>query len=104
MHPLTIVSVNALPLKAYISNPSYILTKYLGWAKFWPLIQPLLFWKGETLLRDNNGKTTIPLIIKVINSKLEDPVSGLKGVTGDNHCDAYTPTDRIQKRTVQYSR
>ena len=31
-------------------NPSDLLTKFLSWSNFWPLIQPLLFWKGETLL------------------------------------------------------
>jgi hypothetical protein len=30
-------------------SPSDLFTKILGWAKFWPLIQPLLFWKGETV-------------------------------------------------------
>jgi hypothetical protein len=27
-------------------NPSDFLTKALGWVQFWPLVQPLLFWKG----------------------------------------------------------
>jgi hypothetical protein len=31
-------------------NPSDVLTKSLGWPCFWPLIQPLLFWKGETII------------------------------------------------------
>jgi hypothetical protein len=30
-------------------NPSDILTKFLSWTKFWPLIQPMLIWKGETI-------------------------------------------------------
>ena len=34
-------------------NPSDILTKYLEWTKFWPLMQPLLFWKVETLLQNS---------------------------------------------------
>jgi hypothetical protein len=29
-------------------NVSDIMTKYLPYATFWPLIQPLLFWRGET--------------------------------------------------------
>jgi hypothetical protein len=31
-------------------NPSDLFAKILGWAEFWPLIQPLLFWKGETII------------------------------------------------------
>ena len=30
-------------------NPSDVCTKFLPWAVFWPLIQPMLFWKGETV-------------------------------------------------------
>ena len=29
-------------------NVADIMTKFLPWAVFWPLVQPLLFWKGET--------------------------------------------------------
>jgi hypothetical protein len=29
--------------------PSDILTKFLSWAKLWPLIKPMLFWKAETI-------------------------------------------------------
>jgi hypothetical protein len=29
-------------------NPSDVLTKYLPYATFWPLVQPFLFWGGET--------------------------------------------------------
>ena len=29
-------------------NPADILTKFLPYASFWPLIQPILFWKGNT--------------------------------------------------------
>jgi len=55
-------------------NPSDILTKFLGWVKFWPLVQPFLFWKGETLIED----TPIPLIIRDL---VDNPVSDLRGVT-----------------------
>jgi hypothetical protein len=48
-------------------NPSDVLTKFLSWAKFWPLIQPMLFWKGET--------------IKDIHPSISGPPSGLRGVT-----------------------
>ena len=30
-------------------NPADALTKFLPYVTWWPLIQPLLFWKGETL-------------------------------------------------------
>jgi hypothetical protein len=30
-------------------NRTDMLTKPLGWACFWPLVQPLFFWKGETI-------------------------------------------------------
>ena len=33
-------------------NPSDICTKFLPWAVFYPLIQPLLFQKGETLTKE----------------------------------------------------
>ena len=29
-------------------NPADILSKHCGMAKAWPLLQPLLFWKGDT--------------------------------------------------------
>ena len=31
-----------------VQNPSDVLTKYLPYATFWPLVQPFLFWHGET--------------------------------------------------------
>jgi hypothetical protein len=65
-------------------NPSDILTKFLGWSKFWPLIQPLLFWKGETLLNDPIGQKPLPVLIKDIKDSMEDPGSALWGVTDDN--------------------
>jgi hypothetical protein len=58
-------------------NPSDALTKALGWAKFWPLIQPLLFWKGETILA-----TPFPMVIKDIKN---NPKSTLRGVS-DSSC------------------
>ena len=53
------------------NNPSDILTKFLSWPNFWPLIQPLLFWKGDTLVKDN----PLPLIIKRIKEKSLSPPS-----------------------------
>jgi hypothetical protein len=62
-------------------NPSDIFTKYLGWHKFWPLIQPLLFWKGETCAA--YGNKPIPVMIKAIKEEhtKNNPPSGLRGVT-----------------------
>jgi hypothetical protein len=61
-------------------NPSDIMTKFLGWAKFWPLIQPLLFWKGETI-KGTQDKTPIPQVIAALK---EQSPSGLRGVTRSN--------------------
>jgi hypothetical protein len=63
---------------AGINNPSDVLTKFLGYAKLRPLIQPLLFWKGETIIPDNKPITT------VINDILNSSPSGLRGVTDEN--------------------
>ena len=67
-------------------NPSDVLTKYLSWSKFWPLVQPLLYWKGETLLSDSYFNKPLS---SIIHDNLEsDPVSGLRGVSDD-----YPPKD-----------
>lgn len=60
-------------------NPSDLLTKILSWTNFWPLIQPLLFWKGDTLLQDR----PLPLVIKDIKDNRQDPITGLRGVSDD---------------------
>ena len=57
------------------NNPSDAFTKALSWVKFWPLIQPLLFWKGETILTQ-----PFPSVIKAIK---EDPAFSLRGVSDD---------------------
>ena len=57
------------------NNPSDVLTKFLPYNKLRPLIQPLLFWKGETMVNDNKP---LPVIIRSLNN---DPPSGLRGVT-----------------------
>jgi hypothetical protein len=36
-------------------NPADVMTKYLSYAEFWPLIRPFLFWHGET---ENEKKVT----------------------------------------------
>jgi hypothetical protein len=58
-------------------NPSDILTKFLSWAKFWPLIQPMLFWKGETM---KDIHPNLP-ITQVIERTKASPPSGLREVT-----------------------
>jgi hypothetical protein len=34
-----------------IQNPADVLTKFLPYTTMWPLIEPILFWKGETQLK-----------------------------------------------------
>jgi Reverse transcriptase (RNA-dependent DNA polymerase) len=47
--------------------------KFLGWVNFWPLVQPLLFWKGETI-QDK------PFSV-IIQGTKTDPIIGSRGVT-----------------------
>jgi hypothetical protein len=54
-----------------------MLTKPLGWASFWPLVQPLFFWKGETI-QDK------PFSLVIQGIKAYPPI-GSRGVTGFNH-------------------
>jgi hypothetical protein len=62
------------------NNPSDVLTKFLAYNKLRPLIQPLLFWKGETMINDNKP---IPVVIRsIINTTPTNTTpSGLRGVT-----------------------
>jgi hypothetical protein len=62
-------------------NVSDIFTKFLPWTDFWPMVQPLLFWKGETLRAIDE---TLP-ISEIVALLLEDPslLDGLRGVTSD---------------------
>jgi hypothetical protein len=62
-------------------NVSDIFTKFLPWTDFWPMVQPLLFWKGETLRAIDE---TLP-ISEIVSLLLEDPslLDGLRGVTRD---------------------
>ena len=50
-------------------------------------MQPLLFWKGETLSQHYIGNKPLPLVIKDLQN-IENPDSGLRGVSDDNQ-----PTD-----------
>ena len=68
------------------------MTKFLGWTKFWPLIQPFLFWKGETI---KGIPENLP-ISDVIAQLKDPPSSGLRGVTRSNHVnpsDASLPSE-----------
>jgi hypothetical protein len=62
-------------------NPSDILTKFLNWAKFWPLVQPLLFRKGETT-KDSKAASPVTQLIEEI--KTASLPSGSRGVTSGN--------------------
>jgi hypothetical protein len=74
-------------------NPSDILTKFLPWVKFWPLIQPLLFWKGETM-KDIHPSLPITQVIEAIALAAS---TGLRGVS-DNH--GISPQDAFARSIV----
>jgi hypothetical protein len=57
------------------NNPSDTFTIAISWVKCCPLVQPLLFWKGETILNK-----PFSLVIKAIK---EDPTYSLRGVSDD---------------------
>ena len=59
------------------NNPSDVLTKFLPYSKLRPLTQPLLFWKGETMIDDTKP---LPIIIRSLHN---DTPSGLRGVTNE---------------------
>jgi endo-beta-N-acetylglucosaminidase D len=64
-------------------NPSDVLTKFLAWAKFWPLIQPMLFWKGETV-KGIHPNLPMTQVIEAMNLAAS---SGLRGVSSINPSD-----------------
>jgi hypothetical protein len=68
------------------SNPSDVLTKFLGWSQFWPLIQPFLFWKGETMKKVIE---TTPMV-NIIQDLQGYNSSKLRGVTRTNGTTGYT--------------
>jgi hypothetical protein len=80
-------------------NPSDVMTKFLSWAKFWPLIQPFLFWKGETI-KDALPNTPMPQIIAAIKDN-KSP-SGLRGVTrgnqGEPHGNNVSPSAEVNHK------
>jgi predicted DNA binding CopG/RHH family protein len=62
------------------NNVGDIFTKFLAWPEYWPLVQPLLFWKGETLQKIDQ---VLPLN-EVVEVLKEESHSGLRGVTHGN--------------------
>jgi hypothetical protein len=69
------------------------MTKFLGWTKFWPLIQPFLFWKGETI----KGATDTTTMTEVISIIKDQSPSGLRGVTRGNSDKVNLPRDNSVK-------
>jgi hypothetical protein len=61
-------------------NVSDIFTKFLPWADFWPLVQPLLFWKGETMQAIEATTTLMEIVTYLKESASMD---GLRGVTSN---------------------
>jgi hypothetical protein len=56
------------------TNPSDRLTKYLGWSRSWPLVQPILFGPGGTM-----GPCDATKPLKFVAMEFVDiPVSGLR--------------------------
>jgi hypothetical protein len=81
------------------TNPSDVLTKFLGWSQFWPLIQPLLFWKGETM---KNVIETTP-VANIIKDLQKTNSSELWGVTSSNCTVAYTNSHSKLDYTKRHS-
>lgn len=75
-------------------NPSDILTKFLAWVKFWPLIQPMLFWKGETIKKIHPN---LP-ITQAIQEIALAASSGLRGVSTKS---SISPSDAAKKSIVK---
>ena len=66
------------------ANPSDVLTKFLGWNKFWPLVQPILFWKGETMKHVPHD-LPLPEIIKETIGKSPSGLRGVSNTSDINH-------------------
>ena len=71
-------------------NVSDIFTKFLPWADFWPLVQPLLFWKGETM-KTIEETTPLPEIVAYLKESAR--TDGLRGVTSDMDNRTVSPTN-----------
>ena len=58
-------------------NPADILSKHTGFPQMWPLIQPLLFWRGkpgadETLINMTVGEYQDPSKVDLVNKVKSD--------------------------------
>jgi len=69
-------------------NPADVFTKYLAYSDFWPLVQPLLFWKGETL-------QTKPIANVVAELKEGSQASDLRGVTSGNDVEVKSSSSQL---------
>jgi hypothetical protein len=47
------------------TNPADILSKHGAWASMWPLLKPILFWRGDTSIIGDGVATKIPKNPKV---------------------------------------
>jgi hypothetical protein len=64
-----------------VYNPADVLTKALPWITFWPLVQPLQFWKGATV----KAKRTTPIAEIIKADKLQKAAAtGLRGAARGN--------------------
>ena len=79
------------------TNPSDVLTKYLGWSKFWPLVQPILFWTGETIKAIDATK---PITV-VIQNLVDNPLSELRGVTDSTKQSEINSTCEVSSETAR---
>ena len=79
------------------TNVSDIFTKFLPWVDFWPLVQPLLFWKGETTKGVDATLALDELFTMLKESALEsDLVIRLRGVTSDLEIAAVSPNTDLR--------
>ena len=77
------------------TNVSDMFTKFLPWVDFWPLVQPLLFWKGDTKKKVDE---TLPLdeLVTMLMDLESDLVIGLRGVTSDLEIAAVSPNTDLR--------
>jgi hypothetical protein len=64
-----------------IQNPADVLTKFLPYATMWPLIEPILFWKGETKVKPISAFTPTKVSASY---RVDDPLT-----EGSNRNDPY---------------
>ena len=64
-------------------NPSDLFTKFLAHTRLFPLIRPLLFWRGDTQ-HQHTQHLPLPTQIEALATSNDDDPSGSRGVTDDN--------------------